>query len=158
MILAMTTSSTAAIPPTTPSTTQRRVIAGILAAPCAAVLGVAAWLTPSTEGLGTHTALKMRECGWITMWDVPCPTCGMTTSFAHAADGNLWLAAKTQPMGAVLAVLTAITLILALHVLFTGSSVLRAFGSLWTTKIAWTIGGLAFIAWIFKIASYRGIL
>ena len=137
---------------------QRRLIAGVLAAPCAAVLGVAAWLTPSAEGLGTHTDLKMRQCAWITMWDLPCPTCGMTTSFAHAANGNLWMAAKAQPMGALLALMTAITLILALHVVFTGSSVLKAFGSLWTAKIGWLTGGLAFIAWIFKIASYRGIL
>src|SRR6185503_8103051 len=68
----------------------RRLIAAVVMLGCGTVLGVAAWLTPSPTGIGTHQQLHMPQCGWIAIADLPCPTCGMTTAFAHAAHGHLW--------------------------------------------------------------------
>ncbi len=67
------------------SPAMRRMVAGAIWAACSVVLGIAAWLTPSPSGMGTHTQLNLPQCGWIVMMDLPCPTCGMTTAFAFAA-------------------------------------------------------------------------
>ncbi len=87
---------------------RRRQLAGLLmAAPCLGILGVAACIPPSPTGLETHRALGLPACGFFQTTGVPCPSCGMTTAFAHAAHGHLWQAWVTQPAGCVLAVLAA---------------------------------------------------
>ena len=64
---------------------SRRLIAAIVAIVTGGVLFTAWWLTPDTGGNGTHTQLGLPECNWIVFLDMPCPTCGYTTSFSHAA-------------------------------------------------------------------------
>ena len=51
--------------------------------PCLALapLVIAAALSPSNAGHGTHRQLGLPACGWQTNMGLPCPTCGMTTSF-----------------------------------------------------------------------------
>ncbi len=138
--------------------TIRRLI-GVGVALCAAViLGVAAYLKPSPEGLGTHPQLYMPECGWIMLMDLPCPTCGMTTAFAHAAEGHLVASLATQPLGGILAIATAIALLSGLYVAATGSQVAVLFGRLCTRRAAWGLSAVVVGAWIYKILLYRGIL
>ncbi|MEC9374691.1 MAG: hypothetical protein VYC34_12640, partial [Planctomycetota bacterium] len=69
--------------------TSERLLAALAAAAFIAVLIVAATLTPSPDGHGTHTRLGLTPCPWVLTLNKPCPTCGMTTAFAHAADGQL---------------------------------------------------------------------
>ena len=52
---------------------------------CATVLLIASWLTPDPRGLGSHTKLGMPRCEFEYRTGIPCPSCGMTTSFAHFA-------------------------------------------------------------------------
>ncbi|HMN95511.1 MAG TPA: DUF2752 domain-containing protein [Phycisphaerales bacterium] len=142
---------------------HRRSVAAVVAAASGALLGIAAWLTPSPEGIGTHRQLGVPECGWITGMGLPCPTCGMTTAFAHAADGDLLESFRCQPAGAVLAVVTAMVLLSSLLVAVTGRSIaplLRLGGRpLTTTPAFWTsVGSLILFAWGWKIAMVRGWL
>ena len=65
--------------------------------------------------------LQALECGWITAMNLPCPTCGMTTAFAHAANGDMLASLGTQPLGFVLAIATAMSLLLGTYVAATGS-------------------------------------
>ena len=67
----------------------RRSTAALVVAFCAGVLLLAAWMEPSSRGLGTHLQLGLAPCGWVAYGGIPCPSCGMTTAFAHATDGNL---------------------------------------------------------------------
>lgn len=136
----------------------RRAAAAVVAIGCAGLLGIAAWLTPSPTGLGTHEQLHMPACGWISAVDLPCPTCGMTTAFAHAADGNLLAAFLAQPLGALLALGVAMTLLVSLYVALTGSRVARVFARLWTVRTAWIFSAMVLTAWGFKIVSYKGWL
>ena len=138
--------------------TIRRLVGVGVALCAAAILGAAAYLKPSPEGLGTHTQLYMPECGWIMLMDLPCPTCGMTTAFAHAADGHLVASLATQPLGAILAIATAIALLSGVYVAATGSQVAVLFGRLCTRRAAWILSAVAVGAWIYKILLYRGIL
>jgi hypothetical protein len=126
---------------------------------CAAgILLLAAWLEPSPTGLGTHSRLAMPPCGWIAMIDTPCPTCGMTTAFAHAANGNLPAALGAQPVGAVLAVAVAIALLIGAYTAATGSRVAVMFQRLWGRRTAWALGIGVGVAWGYKILAYRGLL
>jgi hypothetical protein len=137
---------------------SRRIIAGIVAVSCAVLLGVAAWLTPSPTGLGTHGQLHLPSCGWITLADLPCPTCGMTTAFARAADGDILGSFAAQPLGALLALATAITLLASVYIALTGSRLASAFGRVWGVRTAWLLAGTVVFSWAYKIASYRGWL
>ena len=136
----------------------RRLVGTMVSIPAAGVLGLAAWLEPAEAGLGTHTQLYMPECGWIMLMDLPCPTCGMTTAFAHAAEGHLVASLAAQPLGGILAIATAIALLSGLYVAATGSQVAVLFGRLCTRRAAWILSAVAVGAWIYKILLYRGIL
>ena len=124
----------------------------------AGILGLAAFLQPSSTGLGTHSQLALPACGWITLLDVPCPTCGMTTAFAHAADGHLPAAFAVQPAGALLAVAIAVALLVGAYVAATGSRVAALFGSLWGRRSAWALGIGFPAAWIYKVLVYKGVV
>jgi hypothetical protein len=131
---------------------QDRLLAAAGAAACIALLLVAAALTPSDEGLGTHTDLGMPECGWITAFEKPCLTCGMTTSFSHAADGQFLAAAAAQPAGALLAVAAAAGFWTCLHAALFGSRIARLFATLWRPRFIIAGAAILLLAWFYKLA------
>jgi hypothetical protein len=100
----------------------------------------------------------MPACGWITLMDLPCPTCGMTTSFAHAADGHLLASFMAQPLGFLLAIATAMALLLGAYVAITGSRVAGQLGRLWVRGSGWALLAIALAAWGYKVLSYKGVL
>jgi hypothetical protein len=57
----------------------------------------------------------------LIMTGYPCPSCGMTTAFAHAVRGQLVRAFLAQPAGLALALATGVGAVLAGYVLITGS-------------------------------------
>ena len=145
-------------PVTASSTALRRLVGAGVAVGAASLLGVAAWLDPSPQGLGTHSQLSLPPCGWILTMDLPCPTCGMTTAFAYAADGNLVGSFLTQPMGAVLALTAAIALLVGTYTVATGSRVASLFGRLCNRRAAWLFGTAFIAAWVYKIIAYKEML
>ena len=140
------------------SPASRRAIAAIVLAGCTIVLGVGAWLEPSPSGLGTHTQLHLPPCGWIAVADLPCPTCGMTTAFAHAANGNLLQSFLAQPLGCILAVSAAMMWLISIHVLVTGSRLGGAMARLWSRHVAWSLAFAVVAAWGYTIARHKGWL
>lgn len=129
----------------------------IVACLALAVLSLAAWLKPAAAGHGTHTQIGLPPCSWVVWFDKPCPTCGMTTAFTHAGEGQ-WLASfVTQPAGMVLSVLTATAFWLGAHTALTGSRIGAM--TVWLTRprvLAVLFGGLL-AAWVYKIISWNGI-
>jgi len=71
-----------------------------------AVVGAAAWLQPDARGFGTHQQLGLPPCMFEAYTHVPCPGCGLTTSFAHMAHGHLLQAFGAHLMGPFLFLLT----------------------------------------------------
>jgi len=69
------------------------------------VLGLASILEPDARGHGTHEQLGLLPCMSVQVLGIPCPFCGMTTSFTHFAHGNPVEAFLVQPAGAFLFVL-----------------------------------------------------
>lgn len=64
-----------------------------------ALLLTARSLTPSASGVGTHLALGLPPCGFLAWSGLPCPTCGLTTAFAHLARGELLHSLAANPLG-----------------------------------------------------------
>ena len=113
-----------------------RLVSLGIALACASPLVLAAMLTPSAEGMGTHKQMGLPECGFVTATGLPCATCGCTTAFAHAADGSLLTSLATQPFGAMLALALAMSIRLMLVAIESKSS------SSATRKLVSSDGGL----------------
>lgn len=129
-----------------------RAIGGVVSLGAAVVLGLAAWMEPAGAGHGTHTQIGLPPCGWAVVLGLPCPTCGMTTAFAHAADGRLLASLAAQPMGLALALGTAVAFWAGLHVAATGSTAWSIYGKLLRPKAMWAVAALALAAWAYKAA------
>ncbi len=97
-----------------------RLIAAGLLVGCATILSVAIYVHPDARGVGSHRQLGAPACPAIVLFGFPCPSCGMTTAFAHTVRGQLWSAFQAQPAGLLLALTTTTTLALSLSVLLTG--------------------------------------
>ncbi len=134
---------------------RARLIGAGVAAACAAVLLVAAGLSADDAGHGTHEQLGLPACGWAESFNAPCMTCGMTTSFTHAANGELWQSFVTQPMGMLLSVGTAAVFWLGLFVAVTGSRLGEHLARLVTTRTLVIAAGLGGAAWVYKIAVWN---
>ena len=102
-----------------------RALALAVALSCLAVLGLAARLPPSPTGIGSHRALGLQSCHFLDTTGLPCPSCGMTTSFTWFARGNLLASLYVQPMGAALAAITACCVWGGLYIALTGRPVYR---------------------------------
>ncbi len=81
---------------------------------------VATRLEPDPEGFGTHRQLGLPPCTVREALGVPCPSCGMTTSFAHFVRGQWIQAAQANAAGLLLAVLCAVQIPFALKFCITG--------------------------------------
>lgn len=129
--------------------------AASLAMGCLGVLLIAAWLQPSPTGMATHLGLRMQRCGFLEQTGIPCPSCGMTTSFAHFARGNLAASFYVQPMGCLLATLTAATFWIAFYIALTGrpaTRLLRVIPARYYL-VPFLVFGVA--AWIWKIYIHK---
>ena len=80
----------------------RALAAGWLAA-LAGGFGLARWLEPAAAGLGTHQQLGLPPCTVRVLLGVRCPSCGMTTSFAHFTRGAWFDSAAANAGGFALA-------------------------------------------------------
>ena len=121
------------------------------------LLVIAANLTPSDEGIGTHQALGLPECNWIATMDMPCPTCGMTTAFSHTVRGQWMDAARAQPLGLVFCLVAAMAVLGGLWALCTGASPGSLVASVWNRWWVWGLIALALTAWAWKILSHLGV-
>ncbi len=78
-----------------------------------AVLVASAWLRPDARGFGTHQQLGLPPCTFQAMTHVPCPGCGLTTSFAYMAHGHILRAFGAHLMGPFLFAITLAVALLA---------------------------------------------
>lgn len=110
------------------------------------VLLVAAWLKPDIHGYGTHTQLGLPPCETSWLLGVKrCPSCGLTTGFAHLVRGQVMEAEKSNPLSGILFFSMLVCAGCAAHGAWTGrDSSLRIF--LWSLGLG-CVGIL--ISWIY---------
>ena len=73
-----------------------------------AVFAVALWLNPYDSAgqplrIETHRQLGLPPCTFYTLTGLPCPSCGMTTSFALLMHGDLGNSLRANAAGTLLA-------------------------------------------------------
>lgn len=135
-----------------------RGLALCIAIGCLAVLIMAARLKPNPAGLGTHRTMGLQACGFMNSTGLPCPSCGMTTSFSWLAHGNLAASLYVQPMGTVLAALAGVLFWAGMYIALTGQPVHQLLGGVPAKYHAIPLIGLAVLAWGWKIFIHlRGI-
>ena len=70
-----------------------------------ALLALATMLRPSPWGHGTHRQLGLPPCTFEIVFGRPCPTCGMTTSWAYLVRGQGLNACRANTAGTLLGLL-----------------------------------------------------
>lgn len=87
-------------------TWPRRLAWSVAALGSWSVVLLAAMLSPDPRGFGTHQQLGLPPCRFEDFTHVPCPGCGLTTSFAAMAHGQVLTALRAHLMGPMLFLLT----------------------------------------------------
>jgi hypothetical protein len=82
----------------------------------AAVFAIAIYLNPyNADGtprtMATHTTLGLPPCNFVLLTGKPCPSCGMTTSFALLVRGDVAASLHANWVGTTLAVFWAMLMV-----------------------------------------------
>ena len=142
------------------------MLALALALVALAVLVTAVLIRPAPEGVGTHRQIRAMgigqnappPCELLRLTGIPCPTCGMTTSFAWFVRGN-WLASLyVQPMGFLLALASGAFFWACLFMAATGAPLHRLLRQVRAVNWIIAIMGFAIAAWGWKIFIHLGHL
>ncbi|MCC7292860.1 MAG: DUF2752 domain-containing protein [Phycisphaerales bacterium] len=134
---------------------RARLIAAGVAGAGVFVLTLAAWLTPDPSGMGTHRQLGLPPCNMVILTGHPCPSCGMTTAFAHAVRGRFLSALRTQPAGFLLALATMIASAAALSTLTTGKAWYVNPFVFTPARVAATAVTIVLASWAYKLVAWR---
>jgi hypothetical protein len=119
----------------------------------AAVLLVARWLTPDPSGMGTHVQLGLPPCGFFYLTRLPCPTCGLTTSFAHMARLQVTLAFDAHWLGPPLFALTVVTVVVCAWSCVTAAPMAIAIRRLRLPLLVAIIAAAAVIVWLLRLSA-----
>ncbi len=131
-----------------------RVFAACIALVSLGVLGMGAWMQPATDGHGTHTQLGLKPCMWAVTLDKPCMTCGMTTSFAHAGEGQWITSFLNQPMGAFLVLLTSVMFWGGATQAITGARIGTMIQPALRPRVFIVLGAMLLLAWVYKVVTW----
>jgi hypothetical protein len=88
---------------------QQRVVMACAGAVLIGLLVLASRLMPSPRGLGTHQQLGLPPCTIVAWYGIRCPSCGMTTAWAHLVRGELAAAFRASAGGALLAMAAVVS-------------------------------------------------
>ena len=94
--------------------------AAALAATPITLLLVASRLQPNSAGLGTHQQLGLPPCSMRVIFGFRCPSCGMTTSWAHFMNGQWADSFQVNSGGFLFAILSIAFAFCALKSAWTG--------------------------------------
>jgi hypothetical protein len=115
------------------------------------VLTVARVLSPAPNGLGTHQQLGLPPCFFYKLTGIPCPTCGMTTSFAHTVRLQFYEAFITQPFGLLACVLMMLLIPLSVVLMRRRVPWLKLLTARGSNAVMYGLIALFVIAWVYKI-------
>ncbi len=119
------------------------------------VLTIARVLSPSPNGIGTHQQLGLPPCFFHQLTGIPCPTCGMTTSFAHTVRLQFYEAFVTQPFGMLACVLMALLIPLSFVLMRRRVPWMKLMTARGSNVVMYVLLALFVIAWVYKIWAMR---
>ena len=118
-----------------------------------AVVFTAMRLTPSAAGHGTHTQLGLPPCGFLVFTGYPCPGCGLTTAFAHMVRLEVVGAARANPFGILLFMVSFTTIWVSLVGFVKKLPVLRTLERLQFERWAVLLSVTAITVWAVRVAT-----
>jgi hypothetical protein len=134
---------------------QERLLALGIVLCVAIVIAGARAMPPDPRGFGTHEWLGLQPCRTLQWFGVPCPFCGMTTSFSLIAHGQLIKSFTCQPAGMLLFLAMICVGITAAIAAATGRAPVFKPGRKLSLVIVTIGGAILTLAWIYKIAVCR---
>lgn len=135
------------------STFERALAVAALTA-IAGVWVIAGVLVPDARGHGTHEQLGLAACQMVRLFDIPCAFCGMTTAFAHLANGDVAQAIQTQPAAVVLAMLTFPAAVVAGFVAISGRVPSRIADLIASRRAVKFVAAVLIAGWIYKLFTF----
>lgn len=129
-----------------------RITYSILIALSAITLAIARALRPSANGYGTHQQLGLPPCAFFKLTGIPCPSCGLTTSFAHAARLHIYQAFVTQPFGLVAFCLTVLGIPLCILLMRRQIAWKDAIHARGVDALLYLLLAAYLLSWVYKIA------
>ncbi len=98
-------------------------------------------LNPKSGSLsGTHQQLFLPPCYFYAVTKIPCPTCGITTSFSYLTKQKIKMAFLANPFGPLLYLLILLTILYLLAAIITNRKIrlkLTLRGVLFFLLLAW---------------------
>ncbi|MBX3279682.1 MAG: DUF2752 domain-containing protein [Acidobacteria bacterium] len=134
-----------------PAVGADRLQTTVLFAASGAMLVLGRWLEPSPLGLGTHAQLGFPPCLFLKFTGIPCPNCGLTTSFAHASRLQFIQAFLTQPFGLIVFLLAATTAVFACYSLLTRRPMPIQLNPGPNKTVWYSLAACYVLGWIYKI-------
>jgi hypothetical protein len=107
------------------------------------MLATARQLEPSPWGWGTHQQLGLPPCASLVLFDMACPACGMTTSWAHAVRADFQLSASANLGGLILAVIALVNFPASCYFFVTGRA---TSGGWYSLLLASSLAGALLVA------------
>ncbi len=132
--------------------TSRLVWSFLFLAPLAVTL-TALQLVPDPAGHSTHTQLGLPPCGFLLVTGLPCPGCGLTTSFAHMVRAEVVGAAMANPFGVLLFLLSFLTMPVALFGFVRGLPVMDTLDRLCFERWALLLITTCLVVWLVRVGT-----
>ncbi len=110
-------------------------------------------LEPSPDGVGTHEQIGLPPCPFFHFTGIPCPSCGLTTSFAHAARLHFYSSFIVQPFGLIAFCLVILSTPLSIYLARKGTPWSELIHIRGIKVLIFTLAALFVISWIYKIIS-----
>ena len=123
----------------------------------AALLLIARLLRPSADGVGTHRQLGLPPCAFLHFTGIPCPSCGLTTSVAHAARFHFYQSLTTQPFGLVVFISAVLSIPLSIYFIRRRVSWSTLDGLRGKNLVIYMLIALFILCWLYKIAVMKSL-
>ncbi len=85
------------------------------------------------------------------MTGVPCPGCGLTTSFAHMAHGHLLSGFTAHLMGPMLFVMTLFVALFSPYAIVKKRPLVLLIDSKWSAPVLVTSSALGVLTWLLRV-------
>jgi hypothetical protein len=116
------------------------------------VLIVARILDPDARGFGTHTQLGLPRCAFQWLTGLPCPACGLTTSFAHLARGEFDAALHANAFGVLLFACVLASVPFAMWARLRNRAFFETLARMRIERVGLLLASIGLLNWIVRIA------
>ena len=145
-------------PPGFPIGRQGRALLIVASLGLIAGFSLAATLEPDPRGFGTHRQLGLPPCTFRLLFGTPCPSCGMTTSFAHFVRGQFSEAFRANSAGLLAGLVCAVLIPWCWLSAFYARLCWIHRPGLAAIAVLGTISVLALVQWLFRVLIWPSAL